>query len=82
MPTVGVPKRARSRGGEGRLNQTPRNKLARPDHQKGKEEGRETASTRQRQCGVCDDTGLDGSDDDFCAVEISIARGVEETKDV
>jgi len=39
--------------------------LARPDHQKGKEEGKEMASIRQRQCGVSDERGVDGSDDDF-----------------
>jgi len=44
---------------------TPRNKLARPDHQKGKEEGREMASLRQRQCGVSEKRGVDENDDDF-----------------
>jgi len=43
----------------------PRNKLARPDHHKGKEEGRELASIRQRQCGVSDDRGVDGRKNDF-----------------
>ena len=62
---MGLPKRAWRRGGDGRLNQGHRNKLARPDHQKGKEEGGEMASLRQRQCGVTEETGLDGSDNDF-----------------
>jgi len=43
----------------------PRNKVARPHHEKGKEEGRETASLRQRQCGVSEESGVDDSDDDF-----------------
>jgi len=41
------------------------NKLARPNHQKGKEEGVEMASLRQRQCGVSEERGVDGGDDDF-----------------
>ena len=57
-----------SEPGEDRVRQTqptPRNKLARPDHQKGKEEGREMASQRQRQCGVSEERGVDGSDIDI-----------------
>jgi len=44
---------------------TPRNMLARPDHQKGKEEGVEMDSLRQRQCGMSEERGMDRGDDDF-----------------
>ena len=75
----GLPKRARRIGGEGRLNQTPRTKLARPDHQKGKEEGKEVASTDRgnvtflRSGGWMEVTMISDG------VEIAIAGGVEET---
>jgi len=61
----GLAKRARRTGGEGSLYQTSRNKPPRPDHQKGKEEGREMASMRQRQCGLSDERRVAGSDDHF-----------------
>jgi len=44
---------------------TPGNKLARHDHHKGKEEGGEMPSPSQRRCGVSEERGVDGSDDDF-----------------
>jgi len=77
----GLPKRAWRRGGEGRLNKTPRNKLARPDHQKGKEEGRGGASTDRGNVACLKRREWMEVTMISRGVEISIAGGVEETKD-
>jgi len=36
-----------------------------PDYQKGEEEGRKMSSLRQRDCGVSEERGVEGSNDDF-----------------
>jgi len=59
---------------------TPSQKLARPDYQKGKEEGVAMASLRQRQCGVLRRGGWMEVTTISRGVEISIARGVAETE--
>jgi len=78
----GVPKGARTSGAAGRLNHTPRNKLSRPDHQKGKEEGREVASTDRGNVGCLQRGESMQVTMISSGVEISIAGAVEETKDV
>ena len=68
--------------GRGQTHPTPRYKLARPDHQKGNDEGMEMVSLRQRQCGVSEEMGWIEVTMISPVVEISITGGVVDTEDV